>query len=214
MENQHENNEQRNEQGVPHADEKNQNPAHDHEKQGHDKKEKECRDCRKLKEEVHHLKEEIRALKEQNAVLDDSYKRKVADFDNYRKRMLKQMEDSAVEANKKIVARILPVLDNFGRALSHSEESRDFNTLHEGLKITNSEILRLFSDIGVKPIESVGKEFDPNLHEALMMEERDDVAFDKTVTDEIERGYTLGDAVIRHSKVKVAKKKAPEATQR
>lgn len=204
MENQHENNEQRTEQGVPHTDEKSHN-------QGHDKKEKECKDCKKLKDEVHHLKEEVRALKEQNALLDDSYKRKVADFDNYRKRMLKQMEDSAVEANKKIVARILPVLDNFGRALSHSEESRDFNTLHEGLKITNSEILRLFDDIGVKPIESIGKEFDPNLHEALMMEERDDVAFDKTVTGEIEKGYTLGDAVIRHSKVKVAKKKTPQA---
>lgn len=183
---------------------------HEHGKEAHDKKDKECKDCKKLKDEIHHLKTEFEKIKEQNASLDDSYKRKVADFDNYRKRMLKQMEDSAVEANRKIVSRILPVMDNFGRALKHSEESKDFNTLHEGLKITNAEIHRLFDDLGVKPIESVGKEFDPNLHEALMMEERDDVTFDKTVVEEIEKGYTIGDSVIRHSKVKVAKKKAPE----
>lgn len=208
MEKEHKNQDLGKEQAVPHSEDKEHH--HEHEKHDNDKKEKDCKDCKKLKEEVHHLKEDIQRLKEQNASLDDSYKRKVADFDNYRKRMLKQMEDSASEANRKIVLRILPVMDNFGRALSHSEENKDFNTLYEGLKITNSEIHRLFDDLDVKPIESIGKEFDPNLHEALMMEEREDVAFDKTVVEEIEKGYTLGDTVIRHSKVKVAKKKIAE----
>jgi molecular chaperone GrpE len=183
---------------------------HDHDKHEHDKKEKECKDCRKLKEEVRHLKDSVEKLKSENAALDDSYRRKVADFDNYRKRMLKQMEDSSAEANRKLVLKIIPILDNFGRAIHNSETNKDFQGLYDGLKITNSEINRLFDDLGVKAIECVGKEFDPNLHEALMMEDRDDVAFDKTVVEELEKGYTLGDMVVRHSKVKVGKKKAKQ----
>jgi molecular chaperone GrpE len=175
-------------------------------RQAHDKKEKECKDCRKLREEILHLKDSVEKLKTENAALDDSYRRKVADFDNYRKRMLKQVEESSVEAGKKIVSKIVPIVDNFSRAIRNSEVNKDFNSLYEGLKITNSDINKLFDDLGVKPIDAVGKEFDPNLHEALMMEEREDVPFDKTVVEELEKGYTIGDSVIRHSKVKVAKK--------
>lgn len=187
------------------------NGHHEHGHSGHDGKEKECKECKKLRDEVRHLKENVEKLAADNAGLDDQYKRKVADFDNYRKRMLRQMEEASDDANRKIVMRILPILDNFGRAIRDSEQNRDFQHLYDGLKITNSEIHRLFDDLGVKPIESVGKEFDPNLHEALLMEERDDVPFEKTVLEELEKGYMLGDMVVRHSKVKVGKKKTSDA---
>jgi molecular chaperone GrpE len=167
---------------------------------------KECKECKKLREENHKITKEMIRLKDECFNLDDSYKRKVAEFDNYRKRMLKQLEEAGVESAKKIVTQILPILDNFGRALKDSETNKSFDSLLNGLKITNSQINSLLDHLGVKAIDAVDKEFNPNLHEALMMEEREEVEFDKTVVEEFEKGYMIGDSVIRHSKVKVAKK--------
>jgi|GEM_PF-499234 molecular chaperone GrpE len=157
--------------------------------------------------EIKALKDEVERLKQENAGLDDSYRRKVADFDNYRKRMIKQMEDTAAESTRKFLIELLPIIDNFGRALKSTEKSRDFDQLYNGLCVTNKGILHFFDHIGVKPMDSLGKEFDPNFHEAVLMEEKEDIPFDKTVVEELEKGYLLGDSVIRHSKVKVAKKK-------
>ncbi len=168
---------------------------------------KESAEIKLLKGEIEQIKQESSRLKEENAALDDSYRRKVAEFDNYRKRMIKQMEDTAVESTRKFLTEILPIFDNFGRALKSSEKSKDFEQLYNGLCVTNKGILHFFDRIGVKPMEPLGQEFNPNLHEAVLMEEREDVPFEKTVVDELEKGYMLGDAVIRHSKVKVAKKK-------
>lgn len=166
---------------------------------------------KRLKEEIDCLKQDNAKLKDENAALDDSYRRKVAEFDNYRKRMIKQMEDTAAETTRKFLVEVLPIFDNFGRALKSTEKSNDFEQLYNGLSVTNKGILHFFDRIGVKPMESLGKEFDPNFHEAVLMEEREDVPFEKTVIDELEKGYMLGDSVIRHSKVKVAKKKQKSA---
>jgi molecular chaperone GrpE len=174
---------------------------------GHHGEHREASEIKHLKEEIECLKNDSAKLKEENAALDDSYRRKVAEFDNYRKRMVKQMEDTSVEAAKKFLSEILPIFDNFGRALKSTEKSKDFEQLYNGLNVTNNGILHFFDHLGVKPMESIGKEFDPNFHEAVIMEERDDVPFEKTVVDELEKGYVLGDSVIRHSKVKVARKK-------
>lgn len=181
----------------------NNSETHPHGKDDHTK---ECKECKKLRDEIHHLKREVEELKKGNVELDDSYKRKVAEFDNYRKRMLKQMDDNTRDATRKVVSEILPILDNFGRALRNSEVNHEFDVLFGGLKITNDQIIALFEKLGIKAIDSIGCEFDPNLHEALMMEERDDVEFEKTVTEEFEKGYLIGDSIIRHAKVKVAKK--------
>ncbi len=153
------------------------------------------------------LQQQIESLKNENKELKEMLLRKAAEFDNFRKRMLKEKEDFRLSANRDLIIEILPVLDNFERGLKASEETKNFDALLEGIKMVHSEIHKLFEDYNVTPIEAVGKEFDPNLHEALMMEERDDVEFDKTVVEEFERGYRMGDAVIRHAKVKVAKKK-------
>lgn len=184
---------------------KDENGGKDH--SVHSEKHKDCKECKKLKDENQHLKGELENLSTQLKESDDSYKRKVAEFDNYRKRMLKQLDDSSKEASKKIIIDVLPILDNFERALKGSEATQDFKVLFEGLKITNQQILSLFESLDIKKIDALGKEFDHNLHEALLMEEREDVEFDTTVIDVLENGYLIGDSVLRHSKVKVAKKK-------
>ncbi len=160
----------------------------------------------KLKEENQKLLMELEELKEKLNILDDSYRRKVADFDNYRKRMLKQIEEAKKEGIKEFAKELLPVMDNFEKALNNSE-NKDFDTLYTGLKITYSLMSDVLEKFKIKPFTSVGLEFDHNLHEAVMMEERDDIEFNQTVLEEFEKGYFFDNALLRHAKVKVAKKK-------
>ncbi|MEJ5283527.1 MAG: nucleotide exchange factor GrpE [Brevinematales bacterium] len=177
------------------------------EKKEAEQKENSKEEVEKLKEENQKLKEEIEGLKSKINELDDAYRRKVADFDNYRKRMLKQLEDSETEGIKKMAKELLPIVDNFEKALSASSENKDFDSLFNGLKIIYSLMNEVFGKFNIKPFDSKGLEFDHNFHEAVMMEERDDVEFNQTVIEEYEKGYLLGDSVLRHAKVKVGKKK-------
>jgi molecular chaperone GrpE len=186
-----------------HVHEKNEESKEHHKKEEH----KECKECKRLNEELKLLKAQMEKLVCQNQELDDSYKRKVAEFDNYRKRMLKQTEDAYKENTKRLILEVLPIFDNFERAIKNSADNKDFNSLFEGLKITHSQINVLFDHWGIKPMEVLNKEFDPNLHEAVLMEEREELEKDNTIVQELEKGYTIGELVLRHSKVKVAKKK-------
>lgn len=186
------------------AHEKQEMKGHTH---PHGDHKKECKDCKKLTEDLEKLRIQFNQSEKEKSELDDSYKRKVAEFDNYRKRMLKQMEDSSIESTRKLVSDILPIMDNFERALKDAEKNKSFDSLYNGLKITASQIQGFFQKAGIEAIDSIGKEFDPNLHEALMMEEREDVEHSATVLEELEKGYRMGERIIRHSKVKVAKKK-------
>jgi len=173
----------------------------------------------KAKKEKHHeeqrveqLKKEIEKLSEEKTNLEDAYKRKVAEFDNYKKRVAREMEDMRVASNKRLLQHILPVYDNLFRALQ-TIESSTIENLKQGLSIIYAEFTKVMEDAGVRPIECVGQEFDYSRHEALMMEERADVPFPMTVVQELERGYMLGSEVLRPSKVKVAKKVVSQAEQ-
>lgn len=177
----------------------------------HNKKtKKEKHDQEKM---VEQLQQEIGKLKEEKMSLEDAYKRKVAEFDNYKKRILKEMEDLRLQANKKLLQHILPVYDNLSRAIATVESTTKEN-LQQGLSIILAEFTKVIEDAGVKPIECVGQEFDYSRHEALLMEEREDVPFPMTVIQELERGYMLGSEVLRPSKVKVAKKVVRESETR
>ncbi len=160
----------------------------------------------KKKHHEDELQQKLEKLEAEKLELHDMLLRKAAEFDNYRKRTLKEKEEYRVTANRELVSAILPVLDNFDRGIKSSEESRNFDALMEGIKMVHQQIHNLFETYHVKPIECVNQEFDPNLHEALMIEEREDLPFDSTVVEEFERGYMMGEAVLRHAKVKVAKK--------
>lgn len=132
--------------------------------------------------------------------LTDRLKRNLAEFDNFRKRTEKEKASMYVIGAREIVEKILPVVDNFERGLAQAPEGDPFA---EGMKMTYKQLLTTLEDLGVKPIEAVGKEFDPALHNAVMHVEDESVG-DNVVVEELQKGYTYRDFVVRHSMVKVA----------
>lgn len=132
--------------------------------------------------------------------LTDRLKRTMAEFDNFRKRTEKEKSSMYIIGAKEIVEKILPVVDNFERGLAQAPEDDPFA---EGMKMIYKQMMTAFDEMGVKPIETVGKEFDPNLHNAVMHVEDESVG-ENIVVEEFQKGYTYKDFVVRHSMVKVA----------
>lgn len=134
----------------------------------------------------------------------DLYLRQCAEFENYRKRTIKEGEEKRKFYNENLIRDILPVLDNLSRAIKSSEEGGDFKALLEGIKMTSNQLDALLKKEGVEEIEAKGKEFDPNKHEAVQMIESADHP-ENIVAEEYEKGYALNGRTIRPSKVVVTK---------
>lgn len=132
--------------------------------------------------------------------LTDRLKRNMAEFDNFRKRTEKEKVSMYIIGAKEIVEKILPVVDNFERGLAQAPEEDAFA---EGIRMIYKQLMTTLEELGVKQIEAVGKEFDPNLHNAVMHIE-DEEAGENTIVEEFQKGYTYKDFVVRHSMVKVA----------
>jgi molecular chaperone GrpE len=133
----------------------------------------------------------------------DLYIRKVAEFENYRRRRDREFEELIQSANGGLISRLLPVLENFERALNHGESSEGSDAYRKGVEMIVSQFKEALRREGMEAVESVGQTFDPNLHEALMQVPSE--AYEAgVVCEEIERGYRLGDRVIRHAKVVVS----------
>jgi molecular chaperone GrpE len=130
------------------------------------------------------------------------YTRLAADFDNYRKRTAREQADRARYAAEPAARALLPVLDNLRRAVDHAPADGDPGLL-DGLQFTVRQFEEALASVGVVPIEALGAPFDTAEHEAVMGEERDDVEVD-TVVEELQRGYRIGERVIRPAMVKVA----------
>lgn len=141
----------------------------------------------------------------------DRYLRVSADFENYKKRSAREMEDFRKFANESLVKTLLPVVDNLERALdSVIDNQQADDPIAAGVQMTLSEILKIFEKFHVKSIESLEKPFDPCFHQAVMQEEADNHP-DKTVLKELQKGYLMHDKLIRPSMVVVSKKKeSPE----
>lgn len=134
-----------------------------------------------------------------------NYLRKHADFENFRKRLLKEKSDSIKHANESLITDLIQVVDNFDRALLSASESSDFTSFKEGIEMIEKQFKGMLStNWGLSRIESVGKEFDPQIHEALLMEDSTEIEV-PTVSEEFQSGYKLHDKVLRASKVKVQK---------
>ncbi len=133
--------------------------------------------------------------------LNDSYLRLYADFDNFKKRAAKERSEASAYAVGGILTKLLPVLDNFSRALETQTEDKAF---YDGVKMVAKQLDDILSADGLTPIEAVGKQFDPNFHNAVMTgcEENKE---DNEITAELQRGYTYKDKVLRPSMVKVNK---------
>ena len=132
--------------------------------------------------------------------LTDRLKRNMAEFDNFRKRTEKEKASMYVIGARDIVEKILPVVDNFERGLAQAPEGDAFV---DGMKMIYKQLMTALDEMGVKEIEAKGKEFDPNLHNAVMHVE-DENAGTNEVVEVFQKGYTYKDFVVRHSMVKVA----------
>jgi len=150
------------------------------------------------------LQEMEQALEEQKNL----YLRTLADFQNYRRRQNEEMERQRIRVLETLLEDLLPILDNFERALQAAEATRELEPLLEGVKMTDRQIKALLARFDIHPIEAVGKPFDPNLHEAIQRVESEEYE-DGTIIDEVERGYRMGERVIRPSKVIVARRPEP-----
>ena len=158
-------------------------------------------------------------LKEMQAMLEakekeaketyDRLLRVSADFENYKKRSARELEDFRKYANQTLLKEMLSVVDNLELAINSSNHRKKADkNLMEGLNLTLNEILRVFERFDVKPIEAQGQKFDPAFHEAVMREETDDFP-ENTVVSEFQKGYLIHDRLLRPAMVVVAAPKTP-----
>ena len=133
--------------------------------------------------------------------LTDQLKRQMAEFDNYRKRTEKEKASMYVIGARDIVEKMLPIVDSFERGLATVSDSED--PFAQGMEKVYKQLMTAFDELGVKPIEAVGQEFNPDLHNAVMHVE-DENAGENVIVEEFQKGYTYKDFVVRHSMVKVA----------
>ena len=135
--------------------------------------------------------------------LTDRLTRQMAEFDNFRKRTEKEKSQMYEIGAKDIIEKILPVVDNFERGIAAVPEDEKANPFAEGMEKIYKQLMTTLEEIGVKPIEAVGQEFDPDFHNAVMHVEDEEVG-DNIITEEFQKGYLYRDSVVRHSMVKVA----------
>ena len=149
------------------------------------------------------LAELVSARAEAEGYLDD-LRRLQAEFDNYRKRTMREQTARIASASQALVSRLLPVLDNFELAVSHAEQSRDFDRMLKGVEMVFGELNDLLAGEGLVAIEASGKPFDPERHEAVVAVEEDGIEAG-TVLDVIRKGYEFNGRVLRPAMVKVAR---------
>ena len=135
--------------------------------------------------------------------LTDRVRRQMAEFDNFRNRTEKEKTQMFETGAKSIVEKILPVVDNFERGLAAVTEEEKGTPFVEGMEKIYKQMMTVLEEAGVKPIEAVGQEFDPNLHNAVMHVEDEEFG-ENIIAEEFQKGYTYRDSVVRHSMVKVA----------
>ena len=140
---------------------------------------------------------------EQIEELKDKLTRQMAEFDNFRKRTEKEKSAMYEIGAKDIIEKILPVVDNFERGLGAVTEEQKEDSFVAGMEMIYKQIMTTLDSVGVKAIEAVGNEFDPDFHNAVMHVEDEEVG-ENIVVEEFQKGYTYRDTVVRHSMVKVA----------
>jgi molecular chaperone GrpE len=154
--------------------------------------------------EFNELKEKLEEKEKEVRDHHDRLLRVAADFENYKKRAAREKEDWVKYANEDLMKGILPFVDNLERALNHAEKAETSPNVMEGLKLTLQQLLQTLFRFGLSPIESVGKPFDPTVHEAMIAVETDQHEPNQ-VLEEFQKGYFLKDRLLRPSTVSVSK---------
>ncbi|WDP91417.1 MAG: nucleotide exchange factor GrpE [Desulfobacter sp.] len=161
---------------------------------------------KKSKEEINlDATENNQELKDQLAAEKEKTLRLSAEFENFKKRKQREIDDFKKFANEMVFKQLLSVVDNLERAIVSAEDASDDASLLEGVKLTHKEIIKLFESFNVKPVEAENQPFDPNFHQAVTQEENNDLP-DNTVTTVLQKGYTLHDRLIRPAMVVVSKR--------
>ena len=150
------------------------------------------------------LQAQVDTLTQEKAALYDQLLRRQAEFENYRRRIDREKVESYARARGEVLLELLPVVDNFERALSRLEKSEtDAAGLRHGIELIHKQFKDALTKFGLEPVESVGQVFDPHLHEAVTIEPTDEHE-ENTIIEEFQRGYKLGEKLLRPAKVKVA----------
>jgi len=155
-------------------------------------------------EEQRPCESELEKAKTEAAQYHDRWMRLAAEFENFRKRSSRQFAELVQSANERLVAQLLPVLDNFERALNHHGDEETSESFRKGVEMIFGQLQNVLESEGLKPLDSVGKPFDPEYHDAMMQIESEKYK-SGTIVEEVEKGYTLNDRVLRHAKVMVSK---------
>ena len=147
---------------------------------------------------------DFQKLQQEASEYKERYVRLLAEFENARKRNERERHEFIKFANEGLITEFLGILDDLERSVQAAyDKHEDYTAFLKGVEMVMARIFELLKKSNVKPIESIGRKFDPHFHEILMQTETDEVA-DQTVTEEFQKGYLLGDRVVRTSKVKVA----------
>ncbi len=150
------------------------------------------------------LEERIARLEQERDQLKDRLLRLAADFENYKKITSREIENRIRNANEELIVNLLPILDDLERSLEAGKKNHNFKSFYEGVEMIYNNFKKQLERFGVEPVDSVGKPFDVDLHEALMMVE-DKEAPPNTVLQEHQKAYRLNGKVIRHAKVVISK---------
>lgn len=152
-------------------------------------------------DEVENVPSAVDVLKEELATANDKYVRLYAEFDNFRRRTVKEREEARKMEGRDVISALLPVLDDFERAMKSMENAADVASVKEGVSLVQHKLKTILAQKGLKPMESIGVAFDPDLHEAITNIPAPSEDMKGKVIDEMEKGYSLNDKVIRFAKV-------------
>lgn len=150
------------------------------------------------------IEEQLAKAQEKIDELNDKYLRQIAEFDNYRKRVIKEKAELIKNGGEKIITSILPILDDFDRAEANMEKMEDLDSLKEGVRLIIEKFSKLLKQEGLEKMDVVGKDFDTDFHEAIAMVPGQPDEMRGKIIDCVMAGYTLNDKVVRHAKVAVA----------
>lgn len=159
---------------------------------------------KKKESEVDILKKQVEDIAIEKSEMHDRYLRLYSEFDNYRKRTNKDKIELMKNASEGMIQAILPVVDDFERAISTAEKIEGSEAMKEGILLIYSKLMNTLKQKGLSSIESIGKPFDTDFHEAITMVPASDESQKGQVVDEIQKGYLINDKIIRHAKVVVA----------
>ncbi|MBP1156358.1 MULTISPECIES: nucleotide exchange factor GrpE [unclassified Paenibacillus] len=149
------------------------------------------------------VSQELEELRKQVEENQERFLRTQADFDNYRRRTMKEKEEFAKYASLKLIEQLLPVVDNFERALTASKDNKDYDALAKGIDMIFRQLDGVLTSEGLKPMETVGTPFNPEYHQAIMQVDSEEHE-EGIVVEEVQKGYILKDKVLRPAMVKVS----------